>query len=198
MAKDQDFRNASLIAKAPIELVVNVIASILLIFSITLIVKTTGNVTVDEVPVIVVELIGIFIVCIPFMTMFWATLFALTTGKTDINFGRSLKLTWRLQRGMVRQGGSNVAAQGTIAKLSNIRRLSSFVWVRNGSPEIIIAIRQDLRSDVNSVVDNRALDEIAKDLALVENKTYTGFTPKMINDKLLFSHYKRFEVASLI
>ena len=198
MTKDQDFRNASLVAKVPIELVINTIATILLIFSITSVVKTAGNVTIDEVPTIVVELIGIFIVYVPFIVMFWATLLALTTGKTDINFDRSFRLTWRLQRSMVRQVGSNVAAQGKIAELSNIRRLSSFVWVRNGSPEIIIAIRQDLRSDVNSIVDKKALDEIAEDLAMIENKTYTGFTIKIINDKFLFSHYKRYEVASLI
>ena len=99
---------------------------------------------------------------------------------------------------MVRQIGNSTNAQGRIATLNNLRRLSSFVWVKRYSHESAVVVRQDLRADVNSMIDNEALVGIAEDIASIIGKTYTGYIDKTVNDKILiFDHYKKFKVAIL-
>lgn len=198
--KDQDFINSSLVARVPIELFFSLVANLILIFSIYVNLNLANQnqpQTLDEVFSFLLPVLLTTFVCVPFIILPIATAMSLATSKVDINVWMSVKLTARLQFSLIRQVGSSFGAQGSIAKLSNMRRLSSFVWVKH-SGQVIICIRQDLRADVNSLVNKEAMNNIADDFAEVTNKTYTGYNIKTINDKFIFSHFKRYEVAELI
>ena len=198
--EDRDFLNASLIAKLPIELVFSIIAFLILSFSIYINFKLEYQAqpkTIDEVIPNLFPIFVIFLISIPFIVMPICTILALATTRTDIDVWQSFELTARLQFSLVRQVGSNFGAQGSLAKLNNIRRLSSFVWVKR-SGETSINVRQDLRADINSLVDEKSLNDIADDISQITDKTYTGYTIKTINDKFIFDHYKRFRVVALV
>ena len=198
--KDRDFLNAALVAKVPIELFFSLVASLILIFSICVSIRLEVQnqpQTVNEVIPYVLPTFVTAIITIPFIVLLFSTVLSLMTIKTDIDVWQSIRLTVRLQFSLVRQVGSSVGAQGSIAKLSNMRRLSSFVWVRH-SGEVIICIRQDLRADINTLVDRNAMNNIANDIANITNKTYSSFETRTVNDKFIFNHFKRFEVAELI
>lgn len=198
---NQDFVNASLIAKLPIEMVLSLIAVIIFVFSMyvsySLLFQNQPQ-TLDGVLFYKLPEMIAFVLVFPFIVSLLSTYFAVSTGRADVDLVRSLKLTTRLQWSLSRQPGSSVGAQGALARRSNVRRLSSFVWVRKFSDEIDICVRQDLRQDVNSLVDDRALKEIANDIAEITGKTYTGYVDKVVNDKLIFNHYKRYRVAKLV
>ena len=199
--KDQDFINASLISKMPIEIVMAVIASIIFIFGVSFLLKLENQVQPQDINVAMFYTIAMIIVGIltmPFVVPAVATYLTLLTVSTDIDVNESIKLTFRLQFSMVRQIGNSTNAQGRIAALSNIRRLSSFVWVKRYSNESVVVVRQDLRADVNGMIDNEALVGIAEDIAGIIGKTYTGYVDKTVNDKMLmFDHYKKYKVATL-
>lgn len=198
--KDQDFINASLLAKMPIEIIMAVIATIIFIFGVGFLLKLENQAqpqTVNLAMFYIIAMVVIGIITIPFIISPIATYLTLITGSTDIDVNESIKLTFRLQFSMIRQIGNSTNAQGRIAVLNNIRRLSSFVWVKRYSHELIVVVRQDLRADVNNMVDDEALIKIADDIASITNKTYTGYTSKTINDKMIFNHYKRYKVAVL-
>lgn len=199
--KDQDFINASLISKMPIEIVMAVIASIIFIFGVSFLLKLENQVQPQDINVAMFYTIAMIIVGIltmPFIVPAVATYLTLLTVSTDIDVNESIKLTFRLQFSMVRQIGNSTNAQGRIATLSNIRRLSSFVWVKRYSNESVVVVRQDLRADVNGMIDNEALVGIAEDIAGIIGKTYTGYVDKTVNDKMLmFDHYKKYKVATL-
>lgn len=198
--KDQDFINASLVSKVPIELFFSLVAGLILISSISVNLNLEAQnqpQTIDEVFFYLLPVLLTTFVCVPFIISPIATAMSLATSKVDINVWMSVKLTARLQFSLIRQVGSNFGAQGSIAKMSNMRRLSSFVWVRH-SGEVIICIRQDLRADINTLVDRNAMNNIANDIANITNKTYSSFETRTVNDKFIFNHFKRFEVAELI
>lgn len=199
--KDQDFINASLISKMPIEIVMAVIASIIFIFGVSFLLKLENQVQPQDINVAMFYTIAMIIVGIltmPFIVPAVATYLTLLTVSTDIDVNESIKLTFRLQFSMVRQIGNSTNAQGRIATLSNIRRLSSFVWIKRYSNESVVVVRQDLRADVNGMIDNEALVGIAEDIAGIIGKTYTGYVDKTVNDKMLmFDHYKKYKVATL-
>ena len=136
--KDQDFINASLISKMPIEIVMAVIASIIFIFGVSFLLKLENQVQPQDINVAMFYTIAMIIVgilTIPFIIPAVATYLTLLTVSTDIDVNESIKLTFRLQFSMVRQIGNSTNAQGRIAALNNIRRLSSFVWVKRYSNE---------------------------------------------------------------
>lgn len=199
--KDQDFINASLISKMPIEIVMAVIASIIFIFGVSFLLKLENQVQPQDINVAMFYAIAMIIVGIltmPFIIPAVATYLTLLTVSTDIDVNESIKLTFRLQFSMVRQIGNSTNAQGRIAALNNIRRLSSFVWVKRYSNESVVVVRQDLRADVNGMIDNEALAGIAEDIASITGKIYTGYVDKTVNDKMLmFDHYKKYKVAIL-
>lgn len=199
--KDQDFINASLISKMPIEIVMAVIASIIFIFGVSFLLKLENQVQPQDINVAMFYTIAMIIVGIltmPFIIPAVATYLTLLTVSTDIDVNESIKLTFRLQFSMVRQIGNSTNAQGRIAALNNIRRLSSFVWVKRYSNESVVVVRQDLRADVNGMIDNEALAGIAEDIASITGKIYTGYVDKTVNDKMLmFDHYKKYKVAIL-
>lgn len=199
--KDQDFINASLISKMPIEIVMAVIASIIFIFGVSFLLKLENQVQPQDINVAMFYAIAMIIVGIltmPFIIPVVATYLTLLTVSTDIDVNESIKLTFRLQFSMVRQIGNSTNAQGRIAALNNIRRLSSFVWVKRYSNESVVVVRQDLRADVNGMIDNEALAGIAEDIASITGKIYTGYVDKTVNDKMLmFDHYKKYKVAIL-
>lgn len=199
--KDQDFINASLLAKMPIEIIMAVIATIIFIFAVGFLLKLENQVqpqTVNVAMFYTAAMIAVVIVTIPFIVPAIATYLTLLTVNTDIDVNESIKLTFRLQFSMVRQIGNSTNAQGRIAALNNIRRLSSFVWVKRYSNESVVVVRQDLRADVNGMIDNEALAGIAEDIASIIGKTYTGYVDRTVNDKILmFDHYKKFKVAIL-
>lgn len=199
--KDQDFINASLISKMPIEIVMAVIASIIFIFGVSFLLKLENQVQPQDINVAMFYTIAMIIVgilTIPFIIPAVATYLTLLTVSTDIDVNESIKLTFRLQFSMVRQIGNSTNAQGRIAALNNIRRLSSFVWVKRYSNESVVVVRQDLRADVNGMIDNEALAGIAEDIASITGKIYTGYVDKTVNDKMLmFDHYKKYKVAIL-
>ena len=199
--KDQDFINASLISKMPIEIVMAVIASIIFIFGVSFLLKLENQVQPQDINVAMfytAAMIVVVIVTIPFIVPAIATYLTLLTVNTDIDVNKSIKLTFRIQFSMIRQIGNSTNAQGRIAVLNNIRRLSSFVWAKRYSDESAVVIRQDLRADVNGMIDNKALTGIAEDIADITNKTYTGYIDKTVNDKMLiFDHYKKYKVAIL-
>lgn len=199
--KDQDFINASMIAKTPIDLIIGVIATLILIFSIYVNLNLMSQNPPQVLEGVMFYLFPILVtgfLTIPLIVLFIADFCTLETVRTDIDFWRSFKLTWRLQRSMTRKVGNNTNAQSVIARLSNLKRLSSFVWIKKYSSEIVIVIRQDIRHDVNSMVDDVALKEIAEDIASITNETYTGYIDKTVNDKMLiFDHYKKYKVAIL-
>lgn len=198
--KDQDFINASLISKMPIEIVMAVIATIIFIFGVGFLLKLENQAQLQTVNVAMfytIAMVAIGIVTIPFVIPPIATYLTLLTVSTDIDINESIKLTFRLQFSMIRQIGNSTNAQGRIAVLNNIRRLSSFVWVKHYSHELIVVARQDLRADVNSMIDDAALVGIAEDLASITGKTYTGYVDKTVNDKMIFNHWKKYKVAVL-
>lgn len=198
--EDRDFVNASLISKTPIELFFCLIAVLILGFTVYTsfsLMNQNNPQTLNEVSTYAFPVLIVGILVTPFIVSFISSFFALTTIGIDIAFWASFRLTLRLQFGLTRQVGSNVGAQGSLAKLSNFRRLGSFVWVRKFSGEVTIAVRQDVRHDVNSMVDNDSLKEIADDIAEITGKTYTGFNNKMVNDKFIVNHYKKYKVAEL-
>ena len=199
--KDQDFINAALVAKMPIEIIMAVIATIVFIFAVGFLLKMENRAqpqTINAVMFYIAANVIVGIVTIPFIVPAIATYLTLTTVKTDIDVNESIKLTFRLQFSMVRQIGNSTNAQGRIATLNNLRRLSSFVWVKRYSHESAVVVRQDLRADVNSMIDNEALVGIAEDIASIIGKTYTGYIDKTVNDQILmFDHYKKFKVAIL-
>lgn len=199
--KDQDFINASLVAKVPIEIIMAIIATIIFIFGVGFLLKLENQAqpqTVNVVMFYTIAVVVIGIITIPFIISPIATYLTLLTVSTDIDVNESIKLTFRLQFSMMRQIGNSTNAQGRIAVLNNIRRLSSFVWVKRYSHESVVVVRQDLRADINRLVDNEALTGIAEDIANITNKTYTGYIDKTVNDKMLiFDHYKKYKVAIL-
>ena len=199
--KDQDFINASLVAKVPIEIIMAIIATIIFIFGVGFLLKLENQAqpqTVNVVMFYTIAVVVIGIITIPFIISPIATYLTLLTVSIDIDVNESIKLTFRLQFSMMRQIGNSTNAQGRIAVLNNIRRLSSFVWVKRYSHESVVVVRQDLRADINRLVDNEALTGIAEDIANITNKTYTGYIDKTVNDKMLiFDHYKKYKVAIL-
>lgn len=198
--KDQDFINASLVSKMPIEIIMAVIATIIFIFGVGFLLKLENQAQLQTVNVAMfytIAMVAIGIVTIPFVIPPIATYLTLLTVSTDIDINESIKLTFRLQFSMIRQIGNSTNAQGRIAVLNNIRRLSSFVWVKRYSHELIVVARQDLRADVNSMIDDAALVGIAEDLASITGKTYTGYVDKTVNDKMIFNHWKKYKVAVL-
>lgn len=198
--KDRDFLNAALVAKVPVELFFSLIASSIVIFSIYVSMRLEGQnqvYTVDEVIFYMLPVLTTTIICIPFIISPISTILSLMTVRTDIDVWESAKLTARLQWSMLRQPGANVGAQGRLAKLSNLRRLASFVWVKKASNEIVVGFRQDLRQDVNSQVDDLAMRGIATDIAEITDKTYTSLKDLTVNDRFIFDHFKRFKVAKL-
>lgn len=197
--ENQDFVNAALVAKVPIELLFSLIASLILIFSIYMNMSLEVQIqphTVNGVLSYILPILVVATICIPFIVLPVSTILSLMTVRTDIDVWESIKLTVRLQFSSIRQVGSSVGAQGSLAKLNNIRRLSSFVWVKC-SGQVIICIRQDLRADVNSLVDKKAMNDIADDIAQITGKTYTGYAVRTVNDRFIFDHFKRFQVAEL-
>lgn len=198
--ENQDFVNAALVAKVPIELLFSLIASLILIFSIYMNMSLEVQIqphTVNEVFSYILPILVVATICIPFIVLPVSTILSLMTVRTDIDVSKSIKLTARLQWSMLRQPGANVGAQGRLAKLSNLRRLTSFVWVKKASNEVVIGFRQDLRQDVNSQVDDLAMKEITGDIAKIMGKTYTSFKDLTVNDKFIFNHFKRFKVTEL-
>ena len=199
--KDQDFINASLVAKVPIEIIMAIIATIIFIFGVGFLLKLENQAqpqTVNVVMFYTIAVVVIGIITIPFIISPIATYLTLLTVSIDIDVNESIKLTFRLQFSMMRQIGNSTNAQGRIAVLNNIRRLSSFVWVKRYSHEYVVVVRQYLRDDINRLVDNEALTGIAEDIANITNKTYTGYIDKTVNDKMLiFDHYKKYKVAIL-
>lgn len=199
--RDQDFINASLVAKMPIEIIMALIATIIFVFSVVFLLKLENQAqpqTIDVAMFYTIAMIIVGILTMPFIVPAVATYLTLLTVSTDIDVNESIKLTFRLQFSMVRQIGNSTNAQGRIAALSNIRRLSSFVWVKRYSNESVVVVRQDLRADVNGMIDNEALVGIAEDIAGIIGKTYTGYVDKTVNDKMLmFDHYKKYKVATL-
>lgn len=199
--KDQDFINASLVSKMPIEIIMAVIATIIFIFGVGFLLKLENQAqpqTVNVVMFYTIAVVVIGIITIPFIISPIATYLTLLTGSTDIDVNESIKLTFRLQFSMMRQVGNSTNAQGRIATLNNLRRLSSFVWVKRHSHESAVVVRQDLRADINGMIDNEALVGIAEDIASIIGKTYTGYVDRTVNDKILmFDHYKKFKVAIL-
>ena len=195
--KDQDFINASLISKMPIEIIMAAIATMIFIFAVGFLLKLENQAqpqTIDVAMFYIIANIIVGIVTIPFIVPAIASYLTLATIKTDIDVNESIKLTFRLQFSLIRQIGNSTNAQGRIAKLNNLRRLSSFVWVKRCSNESVVAVRQDLRADVN----NEALTGIAEDIASITGKIYTGYVDKTVNDKMLmFDHYKKYKVAIL-
>lgn len=198
--ENQDFVNAALVAKVPIELLFSLIASLILIFSIYMNMSLEVQIqphTVNEVFSYILPILVVATICIPFIVLPVSTILSLMTVRTDIDVSKSIKLTARLQWSMLRQPGANVGAQGRLAKLSNLRRLTSFVWVKKASNEVVIGFRQDLRQDVNSQVNDLAMKEITGDIAKIMGKTYTSFKDLTVNDKFIFNHFKRFKVTEL-
>lgn len=197
--KDRDFLNAALVAKVPVELFFSLIASSIVIFSIYVSMRLEGQnqVYTDEVIFYMLPVLTTTIICIPFIISPISTILSLMTVRTDIDVWESAKLTARLQWSMLRQPGANVGAQGRLAKLSNLRRLASFVWVKKASNEIVVGFRQDLRQDVNLQVDDSAMRGIATDIAEITDKTYTSLKDLTVNDRFIFDHFKRFKVAKL-
>lgn len=198
--ENQDFVNAALVAKVPIELLFSLIASLILIFSIYMNMSLEVQIqphTVNEVFSYILPILVVATICIPFIVLPVSTILSLMTVRTDIDVSKSIKLTARLQWSMLRQPGANVGAQGRLAKLSNLRRLTSFVWVKKASNEVVIGFRQDLRQDVNSQVNDSAMKEITGDIAKIMGKTYTSFKDLTVNDKFIFNHFKRFKVTEL-
>ena len=199
--KDQDFINSSLISKMPIEIIMAAIATMIFIFAVGFLLKLENQAqpqTIDVAMFYIIANIIVGIVTIPFIVPAIASYLTLATIKTDIDVNESIKLTFRLQFSLIRQIGNSTNAQGRIAKLNNLRRLSSFVWVKRCSNESVVAVRQDLRADVNGLVDNEALTGIAEDIASITGKIYTGYVDKTVNDKMLmFDHYKKYKVAIL-
>lgn len=198
---DQDFMNASLIAKAPFYFIINILVTIIFIFLSGMVINLIGkNQPTNINEVICYACLGmlVMLLCFPFMFQFISLYLSLTTIRTDINFGQSMRLTWRLQRSLERQVGSDFGAQGRLAKLSNIRRLGSFVWVKTWNKEVQVAIRQDTRQDVNDMVTADAMQQIASDIAEITGTTFTSYETKIIKKKVLFFEvYRKYQVASL-
>lgn len=201
----KQFEFARIIAAMPIELFMSTIMLIIVVFAAVMYIRANvfyglAVINVDYAWRVTTYFVMAVIIIVSIAISL--PLSNLITVKTslygNIAYYLSFKYTFYLQKMLVRQIGNNFGAQGRIAKLSNINRLSSFVWVNYLDDKVIVAIRQDYRSDVSGLISERDLRTLINDMALMVNATATDFETITRKEGALFTKFRKYQVATLV